>query len=283
MPSVAARGEDGVAMAEKWLRAASKPVPPVKIDTSVPNVARVWNYLVGGRDNFEADRKAARLLISAAPVMAECGPASRAFLRRAVTYLAAEAGVRQFLDIGTGMPTGGNTHEVAQAAAPGCRIVYVDNDPIVLAHARALLRSAAGGVSFLDADARDPAAVIDGASQTLDLTQPVAVVMIDILNFLPDPLKAMAGLIEPLPSGSYLAVMQPTADERLAAAAERWNRISPAQVYLRDRGAVEGWFTGLGLDLIEPGIVDLDRWRPGPGDPQYPGGMPLLGAVARKP
>jgi hypothetical protein len=270
-------------MSEEWLRATSRPVRPVKIDTSVPNVARVWNYLVGGRDNFEADRRAARLLISAAPVMAECGPASRGFLRRAVTHLAAEAGIRQFLDIGTGMPTAGNTHEVAQAAAPACRIVYVDNDPVVLAHARALLRSAAGGVSFLDADARDPASVIDGARQTLDLTRPVAVVMIDILNFLPDPLAVMAGLIAPLPSGSYLALMQPTADERLAAAGERWNKISPVQVFLRDRGTVESWFTHLGLDLIEPGVVELDRWRPTPGDPQYPGGMPLLGAVAGKP
>ena len=268
-------------MSEEWLRATSRPVRPVKIDTSVPNVARVWNYLVGGRDNFEADRRAARLLISAAPVMAEIGPVSRAFLRRAVTYLAAEAGIRQFLDIGTGMPTGGNTHEVAQAAAPGCRIVYVDNDPIVLAHARALLRS--GGVSFLDADARDNAAVIDGARRTLDLTRPVAVIMIDILNFLPDPGAVMAGLMAPLPSGSYLAVMQPTTDERLAVAGERWNQISPVQVFLRDHATVESWFAELGLHLIEPGVVELDRWRPTPGDLPYPGGMPLLGAVARKP
>jgi S-adenosyl methyltransferase len=270
-------------MSEKWLRATSRPVRPVKIDTSVPNVARVWNYLVGGRDNFEADRRAARLLISAAPVMAEVGPASRAFLRRTVTHLAAEAGIRQFLDIGPGIPAAGNTHEVAQAAAPACRIVYVDNDPVVLAHARALLRSAAGGVSFLDADARDPAAVIAGASKTLDLAQPVAVVMIDILNFLVDPVAAMAGLVAPLPSGSYLVALQPTPDERLGVAGERWNQISPVPVFLRDRGTVQGWFAGLGLDLIEPGLVELDRWRPTPGDPQYPGGLPLLGAVARKP
>jgi hypothetical protein len=271
------------AVSEEWLRATSRPVAPVKIDYSVPNVARVWNFLVGGRDNFETDRKAARLLISAAPVMAEVGLASRAFLRRAVTYLAAEAGVRQFLDVGTGMPTGGNTHEVAQAAAPGCRIVYVDNDPVVLTHARALLRSAAGGVSFLDADASDPVAVIDGARQTLDLERPVAVVMIDILNFLPDPLAVMAGLMAPLPPGSYLALTQPTDDERLAVAAERWNRISPVQVYLRDRGTVEDWITALGLDPVKPGTVELDQWRPEPGEPHYPGGMPLLGAVARKP
>jgi hypothetical protein len=283
MPGVAARSKGWAAVSEEWLRATSRSVRPVKIDTSAPNVARVWNYLVGGRDNFEADRRAARLLVSAAPVIAEIGPVSRAFLRRAVTHLAAETGIRQFLDIGTGIPTAGNTHEIAQAAAPGCRIVYVDNDPVVLAHARALLRSAAGGVSFLDADARDPDSVIDGAGATLDLTRPVAVVMIDILNFLPDPVAVMAGLLAPLPSGSYLAVMQPTADERLAPAAERWNRISPVQVYLRDQATVEGWFAGLGLDLVEPGIVELDRWRSAPGDRHYAGGMPVLGAVARKP
>jgi hypothetical protein len=270
-------------MAEEWLRATSRPIRPVRIDTSVPNVARVWNYLVGGRDNFETDRRAARVLISAAPVIAECGPASRGFLRRAVTHLAAEAGIRQFLDVGTGIPTAGNTHEVAQAAAPGCRVVYVDNDPIVLAHARALLRSAAGGVSFLDADARDPDSVIDGARQTLDLDRPVAVVLIDILNFLPDPVATMAGLLAPLAPGSYLAVMQPTTDPRLAAAAERWNRISPVQVYLRTYATVERWLAGLGLGLIEPGIVGVDRWRPTPDAPHHPGGMPLLGAVARKP
>ncbi len=270
-------------MSDEWLNEAFKPVPAAKIDATVPNVARVWNYLIGGRDNFEADRKAARLLISAAPVMAEIGPASRAFLRRTVTFLAADAGLRQFLDVGTGIPTAGNTHEVAQAAAPGCRVVYVDNDPIVLTHARALLRSAAGGVSFLDADARDPKAVIEGAAETLDLEQPVAVVMIDILNFLPDPVDAMAGLLEPLPSGSYLAIMQPAADERLAAAAERWNRVSPVQIYLRGPATVADWLARLGLDLLEPGLVGIDRWRPAPGDPEYPGGLPLLGAVARKP
>src|ERR1700722_10850787 len=134
---------------EEWLRLASRPVRPVKIDTAAPNVARVWNYLVGGRDNFEADRRAAKLLISGAPAMGGVGLAPRPFLRRTVTYLAAEAAIRQFLDVGTGLPTAGNTHEVAQAIDPASRIVYVDNDPVVLSHARALLRSAAGGDSFL--------------------------------------------------------------------------------------------------------------------------------------
>jgi hypothetical protein len=268
---------------EEWLRQASRPVRPVRIDIDAPNVARVWNYLVGGRDNFEADRRAAKLLISVAPEMAEFGPASRAFLRRTVTYLAAEAGLKQFLDVGTGLPTAGNTHEVAQAIDPACQIVYVDNDPVVLSHARAALRSAAGGVSFLDADARDPAAVIAGASRTLDLAQPVGIVMIDILNFIADADAVLAGLVGAVPSGSYLVIMQPTPDGLLSVAGERWNNISPVPVTLRDRPTVERWFTDLSLDLIEPGLVRLHRWRPEPDDPDCSETLPLLGAVAVKP
>jgi hypothetical protein len=268
---------------DEWLRMTPRPVPPVRIDTAAPNVARVWNYLVGGRDNFEADRKAAKLLISVAPALVEFGLASRAFLRRTVTYLAAEAGMRQFLDVGTGMPTAGNTHEVAQAVDPACRIVYVDNDPVVLSHARALLRSEAGGVSFLDADARDPAAIIGGASRTLDLSRPVGIVMIDILNFIEDAEGVLAGLVGAAAPGSYLVIMQPTPDELLSLAGERWNHISPIPVILRDRATVARWFTDLGLDLIEPGLVQLHRWRPEPEDPDCSDTLPLLGAVARKP
>ena len=268
---------------EEWLRLTSRSVPPVKIDIAAPNVARVWNYLVGGRDNFEADRRAAKLLISVAPAIAEFGPASRAFLRRSVTFLAAEAGIRQFLDVGTGIPTVGNTHEVAQAVDPACRVVYVDNDPVVLSHARALLRSAEGGVGFLDADARDPAAVTAGTARTLDLSQPVGIVMIGILNFLADADAVLAGLVGPAASGSHLVVMQPTPDELLTVAGERWNHISPVPVILRDRGTVERWFTDLGLELVEPGLVQPHRWRPQPDDPRCSPTLPLLGAVARKP
>jgi hypothetical protein len=139
-------------VSEDWLKGADRPRRAAQVDPSLPNVARVWNYLVGGRDNFEADRQAAKQLAAAAPLMEQVAPASRAFLRRAVTYLAAEAGIRQFLDIGTGMPTAGSTHEVAQAVDQTCRIVYVDNDPVVLAHARAGLRSAEKGeTSYLEA------------------------------------------------------------------------------------------------------------------------------------
>jgi hypothetical protein len=268
---------------DEWLRMTPRPVPPVRIDTTAPNVARVWNYLVGGRDNFAADRKAAKLLISVAPALVEFGLASRAFLRRTVTYLAAEAGIRQFLDVGTGMPTAGSTHEVAQEVDPACRIVYVDNDPVVLSHARALLRSASGAVSFLDADARDPASVIAGAGRTLDLSQPIGIVMIDLLNFVEDADGALAGLVGAVPSGSYLVVMQPTPDQQLEIAGERWNHISPVRVILRSRATVERWFTDLDLDLDEPGLVQLHRWRPEPGDPHCSDTLPLLGAVARKP
>jgi O-methyltransferase involved in polyketide biosynthesis len=270
---------------DEWLRSAARPVRLARIDTTVPNVARVWNYLVGGRDNFEADRQAARQLVDAAPVMADIGHASRAFLRRLVRYLAAEAGIRQFLDIGTGIPTAGNTHEVAQSVAPECRTVYVDNDPVVLAHARALLRSAPEGVtSYIDADARDPGKIIAAAQDTLDFGQPVAIVMIGILNYIEGTREVgsiLGTLLEAVPPGSYLALMQPAADESLLAAQRRWNQVSPVPMWLRTREEVAGWLDG--LELVEPGIVDVDKWRPADGDPVYPDGMPLHGAVARKP
>jgi S-adenosyl methyltransferase len=269
-------------VSEEWLKATSRPIKAARLNPSVPNVARVWNYLVGGRDNFEADRQAARQLLALAPVMGQVAVASRAFLGRTVAWLAAEAGIRQFLDIGTGIPTAGNTHEVAQAVNPSCRVVYVDNDPVVLSHARARLRSSdEGAASYLDADARDTQKIMDGARATLDLTMPVGVIMIDILNFLEDAADVLARLAAAVSAGSYLAVMQPSEDQRLAAAALRWNQLAATSVFLRDRDQVTRWFNG--LELIEPGIVEVHRWRPAPGDPDYPEGLPLLGAVARKP
>ena len=269
-------------MGEEWLDAAARQLKSAQVDSSAPNVARVWNCLIGGRDNFEADRRAARQLLAVAPVMGQVALASRAFLRRAVTYLAAEAGIRQFLDIGTGIPSAGNTHEVAQAVDPSCRVVYVDNDPVVLTHARAGLRPAAGGaISYLDADARDTAAVIDGARVTLDPARPVGVIMIDILNFLEDAAGVFSRTAAAVPAGSYLAVMQPSADPELAVAAQRWNQLAAPPVYLRDRDEVARWFAG--LELIAPGIVQVPQWRPAAGDPEYPDGVPLLAAVARKP
>ena len=272
-------------MTDKWLKRTSRPVTHPHIDTTAPNVARVWNYLLGGRDNFEADCRAARQLVATATVMADVAPASRAFLRRVVRYLAAEAGIRQFLDIGTGIPTAGNTHEVAQSVDPACRVVYVDNDPVVLAHARALLRSRPEGVtSYIDADAREPGKIIASAQDTLDFDQPVAIVMIHILNYIEGPAEVAAilrTLTAALPSGGYLAIMHPAADEELAEVQRRWNQLAPIRLWLRDRAEIASWLAG--LELVAPGIVELDKWRPAAGDPVYPSGMPVYGVVARKP
>jgi hypothetical protein len=165
---------------------------------------------------------------------------------------------------------------------PSCRVVYVDNDPVVLAHARARLRSSAeGATSYLNADARDTRAVIAGACATLDLARPVGVIMIDILNFLEDAAEVLGRLVAALPAGSYVAVMQPSKDERLAGAARRWNQLAETPVFLRDCEQVGRWFAG--LELVDPGIVEVHQWRPAPGDPEFPDGVPLLGAVARKP
>ncbi len=263
----------------------SSPLP--KIDISVANVARAWNYMVGGKDNFEADREAARQLISVAPVIRIAAPASRAFLRRAVRYLAAEGGIRQFLDIGTGLPTAGNTHEVAQSVAPQCRVVYVDNDPIVLAHARALLTSVPeGATSYVDADARDPGMIIAEARATLDFRQPVAVMMVDLLNFIEDDaavLSIMAEFIAAVPSGSYFAIMHPASDldQALPEAEKRWNQLAPQQVRLRSRADLTGLLAG--LELVEPGLVTVPEWRPDEGEPVPPELIPLYAVVARKP
>jgi trans-aconitate methyltransferase len=269
-------------MADEWLKKTTRPVKVAQIDTTAPNVARVWNYLVGGRDNFETDRKAARALIAVCPVMEEVGPASRAFHRRVVEFLAGEAGIRQFLDVGTGMPTAGNTHDIAQEIAPEARIVYVDNDPVVLSHARAVLTSCSqGATSYIDADARDPAKILAETRATLDLSLPAAVILIDILNFISGE-EVAGGIVDALTSalapGSYLVVMQPASDldPSLHVAAERWNQIAPAKVTLRSRAEVAAW--AVGLELIEPGLVDVSQWRPDvPGKP-----MPLYGFVARK-
>ena len=250
----------------------------------MPNVARVWDFITGGHDNFESDRSAARQLLAASSLMSQVGPASRAFLRRAVTYLAGEAGIRQFIDVGTGLPAPGSVHSVAQAVDPSCRVVLVDNDPVVLSHARALLRSSEDGVvSYLDADARDTQAVIDGARATLDLELPVGVIMIDLLNFLADADAAgvVGRLAAALPAGSHLALVQPSRDERLVVAARRWNQVAENPVFLRNRDEVACWLAG--LELVDPGLVEVERWRPAPGDPKFPDSIPLLAAVARKP
>jgi hypothetical protein len=268
---------------EDWRRVTSRWIAAVDmVDASVPAMPRVWNYLVGGRDNFEADRTAASRLLAAAPLLSELAHAGMEFYNRVVGYLAGEAGLRQFIDVSLGMRTSCVTHEVAQAAAPGSSVVYVTSDPAALARARVLLRSSdQGAVGHVRADARDSAAILAGAGETLDLGRPVAVVMIDILNFVEDAGAVIAGLMTALPSGSCVAVMQVVRDERLAAGARLWGKIVHAPPFVRDRGEVARWLDG--FELIEPGIVEVHQWRPRRGDGDYPLGVPLLGAVARKP
>jgi hypothetical protein len=268
---------------EDWLRVTSRSIEAVRmVDASVPSTPRVWNYLVGGRDNFEVDRTAVRWLQNATPLLPQLAQAGLAFYGRVVRYLAGEAGLRQFIDVSLGLRTSSVTHEAAQAVAPDSRVVYVTSDPVTLNHARAQLRSSdQGAVGHVKADVRDSAAILAGAGETLDLGRPVAVIMIDILNFVEDAGAVIAGLMAKLPSGSCVAVMQVLRDERLAAGARLWDKIVHTPLFARDRGEVARWLDG--LELVEPGIVEVHQWRPARGDGDYPSGMPLVGAVARKP
>ncbi|HEY1699986.1 MAG TPA: SAM-dependent methyltransferase [Trebonia sp.] len=274
-------------MEDEWLRQTARPLRPPRIDVNTPNVARVWNFLQGGKDNFDADRKAARQLIKAAPVMEYAARATRDFLRRTVCHLAGEAGIRQFLDVGTGIPISGNVHEIAQETEPACRVVYVDNDPVVLSHARALLQPGPGGTtSFVDADARNPELIIRRARDTLDFSQPVGIVLTDLLNLVSRDAEArtiVSALLDAACRGSYMVVMHPASDidAELADAARRWNKVATLPVTLRRKDEIAAWFTG--LDVIEPGIVPVTQWRPGPDDGEYSPDMPLYGLVAREP
>jgi len=241
---------------------------------------------LGGKDNFAADREAGDRVLAATPGLRERVRANRAFLVRAVHYLAAEAGIRQFLDIGTGIPAANNTHEIAQRAAPDSRIVYVDNDPIVLTHARALLAGGPeGSIQYIDGDLRDVASII-GAAKTLDLTQPTALLLLGVLHLVQDaegPYEIVARLMGALPSGSYLVVSHPASDIHpgQAEAQRRYNeRVSTPQT-LRTRAEVSRFFEG--LDLVSPGLVYVHSWRPGPDDIVPPDGVSAYGGVARKP
>jgi S-adenosyl methyltransferase len=260
------------------------------IDTKVPTVARAADYVDGGRDNFEADRKAIRAMTSVAPVVAMIVPALRAFHRRVVRYLVTEVGVSQFLDVGAALPSSGLTHEVAQSIDPKCRIVYVSADPMVLTHARALAKSTPGGVvDYVDAHIHDPVAIGAGARAALDLRRPVAVILVStsMLARIPDTRAAAAavsGLLAGLPSGSYVALYAQASDmdPRVLAANRRWNKLSPQQkTYLRSRDEVASLVAG--LELVPPGLVLICDWQPAPDDPSFDEVIPLYGVVARKP
>jgi hypothetical protein len=258
-----------------------------KINTNVPHPARVYDYFLGGKDNFEADRVAADAATKAFPRTAESARAARAFLRRVVRFLAAEAGIRQFLDIGTGLPSGENVHQVAQSTAPEARIVYVDNDPIVLLHAQTLLTSSPeGAVAYLDADLRDPEKILDEAAKTLDFGQPMAVLLLGILHNIgdqDDPYGIVRKLVQTMTGGSYLAICHLTADiyPELAEWARVLNeRQLDAPLVLRDHAQVTSFFEG--LELLEPGVVQLSKWRPR-SEVESSAAAALWGGVARKP
>jgi len=237
------------------------------LDPTVPNPARIWNYWVGGKDHFEADRALAEQFGQVVPKMPLIARLTRQFLSDTVSELAAD-GIRQFLDIGTGLPTADNTHEVAQRAAPGSRIVYVDNDPVVLAHARALLTSTSEGrTAYLDADIRDPAKILLQAAETLDFGQPIAVLLIAVLHFVQDsddPYGIVRSLMDAVPSGSYLAIVHGASDvgvDDMPEAERRYNAQASAQFRARDRDHVSRFYDG--LDLVGPGLVNLSRWWQG--------------------
>ncbi|MGH3854956.1 MAG: SAM-dependent methyltransferase [Pseudonocardiaceae bacterium] len=241
------------------------------IDTRVTQSARFWNYLVGGKDNYPVDRELADRLISLIPDFRETARAERQFLGRAVRYLVGEVGIRQFLDIGTGLPTANNTHEVAQATAPECRVVYVDNDPLVLVHARALLTSTRqGATDYIQADLRDPDTILREAARTLDFNQPIALMLLGILNFITDTGQAHAVvnlLLDALPSGSHLVVSHPTAaihGEAMDEAMRLWNESGAAPIVARSQRQLIRFFER--LKLLEPGIVSCSLWRPDPSD-----------------
>ncbi len=245
--------------------------PRPGIDSTVPHSARIWNYWLGGKDNYPVDRQAGDQTLAVLPEIVDIARASRRFLERVVRYLAADAGIRQFLDVGTGLPTVNNTHEVAQGIAPESRIVYVDNDPLVLAHARALLTSSPGGVTaYLEADARAVGTIVEGAAATLDFSQPVAITMLGILPFISDDDEAKAvvkRLLAAVPPGSYLAVTHSTSEvtgERVIEAVRRWNQVAPTPYRLRSPAQIAAFFDG--LEVIEPGVVSCPRWRPEAND-----------------
>jgi hypothetical protein len=251
----------------------------------VPHSARIWNYWLGGTDNYPVDRAAGDAFLQVYPAMTDVARAARAFLSRTVSHLTGEAGIRQFLDVGSGLPAADNTHEVAQRIAPSSRIVYVDNDPLVLVHARSLLASSADGAcSYLDADIRDPARIVGLAARTLDLGQPVALMLIGVLGHISSDDEAASivqSLVSALPPGSYLTLSDGTNISAARLAAHDQYRQTGAVPYkLRSPGQIEELFAG--LELLEPGVVPVSQWRPAPSPSGPPPQVTTYGGLARK-
>ena len=264
-----------------------------RINTGVPNPARIYDYFLGGKDNFPADREVAEQVVAIAPVARDIVEDNRAFLRRAVRLLAGEAGIRQFIDLGSGLPTQGNVHEIAQAVAPDARVVYVDNDAMVVTHSRALL--AGDNTAAIEADLRDPDSVMrhQEVRELIDFDQPIALLLMAILHFVPDdedPYGIVARFRDALPAGSYLALshgtrdiparpdMSPEAMAEMGAKVERLYQLTTASLVTRTHAQVERFFDG--FDLLDPGLVEIQLWRPDEADALLPGGF--YGGVGRK-
>ena len=264
----------------------ASPDPP--IDTSVPHSARVWNYWLGGKDNYPVDRRMGEQVHQVFPEIVDIARAGRALLVRTITHLAAKEGIDQFLDLGTGLPTADNTHEVAQSANPAARVVYVDNDPLVLTHARALLTSTPEGTTdYVHADLRDMDTILEQAAQTLDFNRPVAVTMFGILAFIPEDEQVRAisrRITEAVPSGSFLALTHSTSavtGDRVIDTVEQWNAAGAATYHLRSPEQVTGFFDD--WELLEPGVVSCPLWRPNPTEVGVPKEMDEYCGVAVKP
>ncbi|MFC4052497.1 SAM-dependent methyltransferase [Actinomadura syzygii] len=265
-------------------------LPPIPgVDPGVPNSARVWDYWLGGDEFYPADKAIADEIEQVLPDIVDQARADRLFLRRVVEFFAGEAGMDQFLDIGTGLPTSNNTHEVAQRLRPDARVVYVDNDPLVLAHARALLTSTPEGVTaYLDADMHDPDHVLDLAGETLDLARPVAITMLGVTWHIVDDdeaVRVLGRLVERVAPGSHLAISHQTDEitgRRARDAVDMWNRDAEPKGVCRSKRQLEELFTAAGLILLEPGVVSCNRWRPEAAD--VPSGeVDQFGGVGRKP
>jgi trans-aconitate methyltransferase len=261
---------------------------PPPYDTTVAHPARVYNYWLGGKDNFEADRVVGEQTKAAYPDIVSGVRAQRAFLASAVRYLVTHCGVRQFLDVGTGLPAAENTHEVAQSLAPESRVVYVDNDPMVLAHARALLTSAPeGACAYLDADIRDTGNVLRAASGLLDFGQPIAVMLIGLLHLIPDaddPAGIVARLVDELPAGGWLAIAHPASDvarDKVATMTDRYNQRVTTAATLRTHAEISAFFAG--TELLPPGVVQYHQWHPGEPARDAEGEVAAYCGLGRKP
>jgi hypothetical protein len=262
--------------------------PMAKIDTTVPHSARIWNYWQGGKDNYLIDREVGDQIKASNPHIEDIARAQRYFLARTVRYLAAKAGIRQFVDIGAGLPGVDNTHAIAQQVDPSCRIVYVDNDPLVLVHAEALLTSKPGGVcDYIDADVHDPGTILAGAAKTLDFTKPIALILLGITAHITDDDQAYAIVrryMDAVPSGSYLVLCDDTEvfhPDEMAEMIRQWNAASDSPRVNRSPERIARFFDG--LELVEPGAVSVSLWRPDSSPWSGPEKVDDFGGVARKP